>query len=314
MAAFARTREMSRAVLVAAAVCLFAGPAPAQVLPWEVAVAEIETGRLRNLAQRLSKQNLLFQLHLGGVTKADVAATAAMIDRVLRSLENGSPSYSIPAPWNRAIREQVKEVDRAWGTLREIALARPYDYLKVQRYVPEAVSAGDPLLLRYFDDLSLALVAESEKLLELYDAECVKTGMQAVCPAAKASGLSAMLIEKATKEAVYVVAGIDAKENRARLEETVATYQRASQANDESPFFAAALDPDRSANAKAAGQLLVSLRGDWSAMRNELSILAAGDEENFDLHRMLVVQNELVGKVERLTAALLRYASVTYGS
>ena len=64
----------------------------------------------------------------------------------------------------------------------------------------------------------------------------------------------------------------------------------------------------------AAGKLLVSLREDWDAMEVQFAILSAGDEQNFDLRRLLATQTRLVEKVERLTAALVRYASLTYGS
>ena len=82
----------------------------------------------------------------------------------------------------------------------------------------------------------------------------------------------------------------------------------------QNPFFAGALDPERSVSARAAGELLVSLRDDWDSMQREFEILGTGDEQNFDLQRMLQTQARLVAKVERLTAALVRYASLTYGT
>lgn len=291
-----------------------APPASAQILPWEITVAEIEAGRLRGLTQRLAKQNLLYQLRLGDVRKSDMIATAGRIDRVIASLEEGSPSYSIPAPWTRTLRERVLKVDAAWGALRRIAIASPYDTLHVTRqFVPQKVRLGDPLLIGYFDQLSQDLVGESEALLEAYHEECVKTGLE-VCTTARTSGYAAMLIERAAKEAVSIVAEIDTAGSQQRLEETVSAYLALRKANQTSPFFAAALDPSRGPSAKAAGELLVSLRNDWDAMQNQFTILAAGDVENFDLPRMLVIHGRLVDKVERMTAALVRYASLAYGS
>ena len=89
MAASAPTR-LRGAVLLAAALVV-AGPTPAQeqILPWEMTVAEIESGRLRGLIQRLSKQQLLYQLRLGDVRKEDLVATATRIDRVMESLHIG---------------------------------------------------------------------------------------------------------------------------------------------------------------------------------------------------------------------------------
>jgi hypothetical protein len=301
-------------MLTAAALSFDPGTASSQILPWEVNVAEIESGRLRYLGERLSKQNLLYQFHLGNVTKADLVDTASQIDHVLGSLEKGSPSYSIPAPWTPSLREQVGRVDSVWGPLRSMAVASPYDYFRLTRqFMPAENSGNDPLLLRHFDNQCQQLIRESELLLGLYHEECEKTGL-AVCSTARTSGYAAMLIERATKEAVYIVAGIDVEQNRARLGESLELYRGVQKANDADPFFAEALDPERSASAKAAGELFASLRRDWEQMRREFTILAAGDEQNFDLESLLRIQRRLVAKIDRLAAALVRYASLAYGS
>ena len=78
--------------------------------------------------------------------------------------------------------------------------------------------------------------------------------------------------------------------------------------------FAAALDPARGVSGKAAAELLVSLRSDWDDMQDQFTILSAGDERNFDLPRLLTLQLSMVEKVERLTAHLVRYASVNFGT
>jgi hypothetical protein len=313
MAAFIPARMRRGAMLAAALVVVIAGPAWPQILPWEIVVAEIEAGRLRNFTQRLNKQYLLYQLRLGNVSKADLSATAGQIDRILESLTQGSPSHSIPAPWTPALREQVEAVEGIWAPIRRVAVASPYEHIRViQEFSVPRSSRGDPLLLRYFDDLSLEQVAASDALLATYHEECVQTGL-AVCATARTSGYAAMVIEQAAKEAVYIVAGISPDESRQRLTTSIAAYRELRAENDANPFFAAALDPERGISAQAAGQLLISLREDWDAMQGELDILAAGDEANFDLQRLLAIQDRLVAKVERLSAALIRYASLTYG-
>jgi hypothetical protein len=302
-----------RATLLVAALAAVAGAVPAQLLPWEVTVAEVEAGGLRNHAERLTRLFALYQLHLGEVRKADLVQTAGQIDRVLEGLERGSPSHSIPAAWTPALRRQIRRLEDVWGPIRRIAVAGPYESLRVlQEFVPAESRRADPLSLRYFDDLCSDFIAESEKLLAAYHAECLKTGLE-ICPTAQSSGYAAMVIERATKQAIYVVADVDRDENRRRLEASIETYRQVRRANDESPFFAAALNPERGVSARAAAELLVSLREDWDAMQVEFTMLAAGDEKNFDLQRLLNTQASLVEKVERLTAALIRYASLTYG-
>ena len=314
MAASPRRRGWLAVLLATAGLAASGGTASGQILPWEVTVAEIETGRLRSLAERLAKQNLLYQFRLGEVRKADLVETADQIDRILKSLEKGSPSYSIPAPWNEALREDVARVDATWGPLRAIATASPYDYIRMSRQFMPAENRGtDPLRVRYFDALSLDLLTESEKLLDHYHDECMKTRLD-VCSTAKTSGYAPMLIERATKAAIYVVVGLEVDRNRKKLNDTLAAYREVQQANDADPFFAAALDPERSPSAKAARELFLSQRSDWNSMRQQFAILADGDEKNFDLDGLLRVQRRLVAKIERLGAALMRYASLTYGT
>lgn len=307
-------RPPVRAALAVLGAALLAAPASAQILPWEVTVAEIEAGRLRGLAQRLAKENLLYQLRLGDVRKSDLVETADRVDRVIASLERGNPSYSVPAPWTEAIRVQLGRVDDVWGPLRRMATASSYDALRVGReFVPRASRQRDPLLIRHFDEQCDRLVVESEALLAIYDDECRKTGLE-ICGQVKDSGYAAMLIERAAKEAVGIIAELDGAANQQRLAGTIEAYRVLRERNLASPFFAAALDPERGVSAQAAGQLLGSLRADWDAMQTQFTMLEAGDVGNFDLDQMLGVHGRLVDKVERMTAALVRYASLAYGS
>jgi len=314
MAAPGPTRAWPAAAWAVAALALALGGAAAPVLPWEINVAEVEAGRIRALAQRLSRQFALYQLRLGDVGKTNLVETATQIDRVLESLERGSPSQSIPAAWTPALREQLHRLDGSWGPLRRIVVANPSEFMRVfQEFVPTERRRGDPLALRYVDDLTRTVIAESERLLEIYAAECDKTGL-VICATARTSGYAAMVIERATQEAVYVVADVDRDENRKLLATSIQTYREIRRANDANEFFAAALNPERGVSAAAAAELLASLRADWDAMEVEFAMLAAGDEANFELETLLDTEASMVDKIERLTAALIRFASATYGS
>jgi Type IV pili methyl-accepting chemotaxis transducer N-term len=288
--------------------------AGSEVIGYEISVAQVEAGRIRHLAERLAKQNLLYQLHLGEVRKSDLLETSSRIDRVIETLELGSPGYAVPAPWTPALSAQVKKVDQTWGPLRAIAVANPYDYLRTTRqFAGVGDSVKDPLVIRYFDRLAADLIAETENLMALYDEECRKSGASPVlCVTASISGYSAMLSERATKQAVYIVAGIDVGENRKALAETIEAYDRTRQAVNESPFFEAAMSEDRGQAGAFAMTLLESLRGDWDGMRKEFAILNAGDEKNFDLAHLLELHDEMIRRLERFTAAMVRYANIAY--
>jgi hypothetical protein len=171
----------------------------------------------------------------------------------------------------------------------------------------------DPLVIRYFDNLAADLVRESETLMGKYDVECKKSGASPVlCVTASISGYSAMLSEMATKEAVYVVAGIDVDEHRKSLEEAIESYERTRVAVNESPFFEAALSRERGQAGVFAEGLLENLRTDWDEMQKQFAILDAGDEKNFDLDALLHRHDQFVGRIERFTAAMVRYANIAY--
>lgn len=314
MTAPAPRPQRGRAALAAALVLLVAGPALAQILPWEMTVTEVETGRIRSLAERLSKQNALYELRLGDVRKSEMIETASEIDRIIESLAEGRPQRSIPPPWTPELREQVLQVDRVWGPLRAIAFADSASHHRVKRqFAPAGGQGSDPLLVRHFDRLTASLVGESEKLLALYQAECRKTKLD-ICQIATQVGYSEMLLERAARQAVYISAGLEVKENRERLAETVKTYEGLVDASQSDPFLSSAIDPQRGPTAQALGELIASMQGDWSSMARQLRLLQAGDEVNFDVGVLLDVQTELVAKIERVTAALMRYATLTYGS
>ena len=293
-------------------------PAPAataaDVIGYEMSVAQIEAGRLRHLAERLAKQNTLFQLRLGSVRKEDLVRTATRIDRVIETLENGSPGYSVPPPWTRELRDRLEKVDHAWQPLRSIAVASQIDYLRRgQQY--GGSTRSDPLMIRYFDGMAADLVTASEELMRAYGAECKGSSSASpeLCVTASLSGMSAMLSERATKEAVYIVGGIEPKKNRAGLAETIEAYGKTRKVIAEMPFFATALSPERGESAVFARNLLLSVQSDWDDIEREFQILGAGDESNFDLDRLLQVQERMVGRIERFTAAMVRYANIAYG-
>lgn len=277
-------------------------------------MAEVEAGRLRGLAQRLNKQNLLYQLRLGSVSKDHVIKTAGEIEEVLLNLEEGVPARSIPAPWTKKLRERVEKLDRAWSPIRRIALANSYEQLRrAGEYAPRVDRRRDPLLFRYFDTLINDFISQTEKLVSAYDQECAKSGME-ICSTARTAGIAAMLVERAAKEAIYVAAGIDADEHRKNLKATIDAYSKVLTSNTQSEFFQVALDPQRSISAKAASELRSSMMRDWDVIQEQLRILSAGDESNFDLRLLLKTQDKMVSKIDRLTAALVRYANLAYGA
>lgn len=309
-----RTRVPARAALPLASLAslLLAGVAAAEVLPWEANVTTVEAGSLRGLAERLNKQNLLFKLRLGDVRKDDMVETARRIDAILLTLQAGDFAHSVPPPWTPGLREGLAALDRRWYPLRRIAIASVVESLSGD-FVPGQSRSGDPLLLRHFDRLTDEFLEATEELLAAYYQECQRSGF-AVCDVSRTSGYAVMLVERIAREAISVFAGFETAQSREQLDEAVESYREVRARNDESDFFQAAVNPKRGSAGERTGEILESIRSDWAAIESELAVLGAGDVRNFDPTELLGLQEAMVRKIERLTAALVQFASITYGS
>ena len=168
----------------------------ADPIPFEIGLSARDAGYLRGLFERLNKQNVLYQFHLGGVTKPDMQETTTRIDRVIETLEKGSPAYSIAPPVTQGVRDQLMVLDQEWGKLRHLALASPYDYLRFSNdVIPKRSRMGDPLSIHIFDELAASAIAEARKLMLMIVVECNKTGY-VFCDAAARSGFFNMHVQR----------------------------------------------------------------------------------------------------------------------
>ncbi len=286
---------------------LLASPATAAELqPYEYGAAGREVARVRILSQRISKENLLYQLHIGEKTKDHLIETAAEIDRALELLGEGSAAYGVPAPPSPEIRAQLARVAERWDPVRTMALASPYDYLRrSQEYVPRESRMGDPLLIRRFDELSLALAAEAGRLMQAYADHCTAAGV-ANCQAGTLRGRPATLAERMAKELVLVYAGLDVEKNEKRLAETRAAFAVILEEVRTNPFVARIIaDPD-DPQAAFVRELIAGIETDWERLRIDVDLALEGRAGDIQLRRVLRIDEHLVDEMDRLAVAVER--------
>jgi hypothetical protein len=288
-------------------------PSSAQVQPFEMGIAGREAGLLRGLAQRLSKQNLLYQLHLAGVRKDDMLETSGEIERIIALLQRGNANYAVPAPWTSGVREQLDATEAAWSVLQPIATASPFEYLRrTRQFMPAENRLGDPLSIRYFDNLSNDLTDQATRLLAAYENECEKTDFPN-CSAARSSGLWAMLTQRMVKEAVLVFAGIDPSKHQQRLDEDRATLEKLLLDARKIPLIQDAMSPERGERGAFVAGLLDDIESDWRAFARELKLVLADDERGIDLANLIRIEGKLVGRMQRLNTTVTRYAIGRFG-
>jgi hypothetical protein len=280
--------------------------------PYEIGGAQQELGRIRELAERLSKQNLFYQLHLSDQEKQDLHDTSAELERSIELLREGSVAYSVAAPPNQAIRGQIDQVDKAWGPVRRMALASPYDYLRrANEFMPPRYRLGDPLFIRSFDRMSQTLIEEVDRLMALYQQECMKTDYD-LCELASTHGYPIMLIERVVKELVFVYTGPGNESDRDRLRETRDAIDAHHLELAQLTIFLEATDPSRGDAAAFVTGLWSSINEDWGRLRLEVDLAIADRAEEINLKQVLKIQARLVETWERLNVVALRFVEAKH--
>lgn len=290
---------------VVAALLLAAAPAPRKLQRWEHGGIQLEVNRVRSLAQRLSKQNMLRQLNLAGIQRSDLIETAGMVDASLTVLLQGSPGLSVPAPLTLEIREELERLDKAWGGLRRVAVASSYEYV---RGAAER-GAADPLGIHYFDQLAAGVDAQAARVSNAYVALCEAQGGGQDCRAVQAATGSGMVSERMMKELVLLVSGIDAAANTKRLAESRAGLDRTLLRVSEQEAVQATISEERGKRGLVAASMWREVEENWGALRPQIDSAIAGDREAIDLAAALDQQQDLLAELQRLSVAVRRFAA-----
>jgi hypothetical protein len=299
-------------VLFPALALLFPAFALAGERPYEIGGAQQELGHMRALAERLAKQNLLYQLHLADQRKQDLIDTVGEIDRILDLIRTGSATYSIAAPPNDEIREQIERVDKAWGPVRRVAVSSPYDYLRhANEFMPRRSRLGDPFFIHSFDTMTQTFIRQIERLMALYKLECEKTDYD-LCEPASNHGLPMMLTERVMKELVYVYTDPENESYVKRLQTTRDAIDAANQEFGAMPIVREARDPARGDAAAFVSSLWSSIQEDWGRLRLAVDLAISGRSDEINLKRALETQDRIVETWERLIAVIVRFINAKY--
>jgi hypothetical protein len=302
-------RWLATLVLMAAP-ALAAGAArnPSIVLlqPWEHGGAQIQLSQVRTLTQRLSKQNLLYQLDLADLHKSDLVRTADELDTALNSLRDGSPSFAVPVPPKEDVREAIEALDEAWGPLRRLAVASPFDYARRER-VGSGATGADPLLIRHFAALAQVVDETAADAYQRFVLECERAGAHDCGSGARATG-AGPLSERMVKEAVLAFAGFEIEANTTRLRasrERLATVLALAVTLEP---VKAAMSPERGKIGDAVGGLWSDIEGHWARLSGEIDLVLAGRREEFSVAETVAVQRLLLHDIQRFSVAVQRFS------
>ena len=304
---WASSKSHLAALAVSVGLLLGAVPAPSLLQNWQVGAAQVQLSHVMMLAERLSKQNLLYQLRLGEVRKEHLVETAAAIDAALRVLYEGNALLGVPKPPTVDLRKQIDRVDAQWGLVRAMAVASPYDYVRRSGTQPGDKTA-DPLLVRHFDELVSKMIQRANRAQDLYNEICLKNELPD-CVAMRAGPATTMLSERMLKEAIFIYAEMDAERNRAGLVKTRARLAKAVEHKDDAEMVLKARSPKRGTAGKVVGGMRRDIDAHWETLRRQVDLVLEGPADEFDLLRALGTQRQLVSEYQRYTIAIIRFGS-----
>ncbi len=282
--------------------------AGAALLDFEYAAALNHLGQMRMLAQRLAKQNVLYQLHLDDPQKYELVESARKLGRLLEAVGEGRPLLGVPRPPTQEIVERIRAVEAAWTPVERMSLASPYAYLRGSReFIAPRDRRGDPLLLVHFDNSAEALVAAIDEAAKLYVAACEADGYPHCADAGRA-GRPAMLMERVATDAVLVFAGIAREERSVRLGETRAELAAFLDQIGAHPVVKATVDEARGSSGRHAAELWENVMVSWRRLERELDAILADEADAASIRRAVDVQRLMVDDMERLARTLEQFA------
>ncbi len=298
-----RCGVLCAALLVGLAI-VGARPARPPLLDFEYEAAQKEVGRLRMLAERLSKQNVLYQLHLADQHKLQLMETAREVNDALTLLQQGDATVGVPRPPTPALAEQVDGVREAWVPLEQLVMASPYEYLRRSRqFMARRDDRGDPLRILQFDRMASSLLVEVDRLSELYRDACLEDEYPN-CPELAASGLPQMLVERLVKESVMLFAGLEEKVSVKQVEATRDAFASQLDSFDDIDAVKRATAPERGATGEHVRAILQDLDESWQRLVREVTLVIRGQAEEANLRRALAVQQIVVDDLQRLRVAV----------
>lgn len=296
-------------LVVAPRLAMGAAPIPNDILlqPWEHGGAQIQLSQVRTLTQRLSKQNLLYQLHLADLQKRDLVRTSQELDAALESLRDGSPTLAVPPPPTRQVRDAIELLDQAWGPLRRLALASAFDYVR-RAGSASGGSRTDPLLIRHFDELAQAVDQRAAAAQQRYEEVCERSGIPD-CPVVARATSTGMLSERMVKEAVLVFAGFDAEANSARLRESRGRMNRLLELAAAHETVQSAMSRERGKIGEVVGELWDDIGGNWDRLSRDLGLVLVGQSRQLDVAETVAVQQVFVEDLQRFSVAIQRFTA-----
>jgi hypothetical protein len=299
------------APVVAYAMLLAGSSAHATLLRYEYSGAQRQLARVRMMTERLTKENLLYQLYFAD-RRHDVVETIHVIDSSLRLLREGAPLLGVPKPPNQAIRDQLAQLEAAWSPVRDSALTNPYNRRQRQFSVRRG-KQFDAVLLLFFDDMAARVHEAADQASKLYLEECKKDAYD-YCELDRRAGDAHLLSEQVTKDAIFLFADVEPEVTHERLTTRLAALDTALNPPPAARRF---IEEAMASTRGEAGEYVTVLQRDiqqaWPPLRRNVELVMDGEAERANLLDLLRIQRELAENLDRMTVVMTRFAFLEEG-
>lgn len=176
------------------------------------------SGKQRMLSQKMTKEMLLVAYGYNTTENLEnLKKTAALFDKTLNGLRDGSADLGLPPTKQPRILRQLKKVTSKWNP-----------YHTAVRNVIDTKQVTPPVLTEVAN-LNLPLLKNMNKAVLLYEKDAKKGQLQnsgALATKINLSGKQRMLTQKMSKEFLLIALKHDAEANKLNLLETLTLFDR----------------------------------------------------------------------------------------
>ncbi len=171
-------------------------------------------GRQRMLTQKMSKEMLLIYHDIDvKKNRANLGRSALMFAKTLKGLMNGDESLGLVATTDKDILKQMDIVSNLWLSFSKNVLA---------------TIKGAKVDLPFIEKIArenLPLLREMNKAVNMYE-KAGGSDLNDLAAVVNLAGRQRMLTQKMAKEFLLIAAQVDEKDNKERLEKTIALFDR----------------------------------------------------------------------------------------
>jgi hypothetical protein len=201
------------ACLIVPGISLAAGPTSA-----EYGVVLNLSGKQRMLTQKMSKEIMLVALDVDKPHNLqNLANTAALFDKTLKGLRNGSEELRLPPTSSGRILRQLDKIDGIWAEF----------YPVVQKILASKEVSSDQVT--QVAQNNLPLLKQMNKAVGLYEKDAKKGGLKAapgLAATINLAGKQRMLTQKMSKEFLLLAYGYNPEDTKLSLLETYSLFER----------------------------------------------------------------------------------------